>query len=132
LPSAADLALGKAIFAECRLTGTRQNLNLLFLPSAARLAVGKVHFYFFYFPNQNFCGMFLHYIYTILKAPVLTVVMRHFFTNNPSYLFQINLLHVYRCQTTCRATTIAHARHAGLLTLSGQPVSPSIHLIKSA
>jgi hypothetical protein len=40
------------------------------------------------------------HIYTILKAPVSTVVMRHFFTNNPSQLFQINLLHVYRCQTT--------------------------------
>jgi hypothetical protein len=39
-------------------------------------------------------------IYTILKAPVSTVVMRHFFTNNPSQLFQINPLHVYRCQTT--------------------------------
>jgi hypothetical protein len=38
-------------------------------------------------------------IYTILKAPVLTVVVRHFFTNNPSQLFQINRLHVYRCQT---------------------------------
>jgi hypothetical protein len=31
-----------------------------------------------------------------------------------------------------RATTMAHARHAGLLTVLGQPVSPSIHLIKSA
>jgi hypothetical protein len=39
-------------------------------------------------------------VYTILKAPVSTVVMRHFFTNNPSQLFQINPLHVYRCQTT--------------------------------
>jgi hypothetical protein len=38
--------------------------------------------------------------YTILKAPVSTVVMRHFFTNNLSHLFQINPLHVYRCQTT--------------------------------
>jgi hypothetical protein len=38
-------------------------------------------------------------IYTILKAPVLTVVVRHFFTNNPSQLFQINRLYVYRCQT---------------------------------
>jgi hypothetical protein len=41
LPSTADLALGKDIVAECRLTGTRQNINLLFLPSAARLALGK-------------------------------------------------------------------------------------------
>jgi hypothetical protein len=30
-----------------------------------------------------------------------------------------------------RATTMAQARHAGLLTVSGQPVNPSIHLIKS-
>jgi hypothetical protein len=35
------------------------------------------------------------HIYTIFKAPVSTVVMRHLFTNNPSQLFQINLLHVY-------------------------------------
>jgi hypothetical protein len=39
-------------------------------------------------------------IYTILKAPVSTVVMCHFFTNNPSQLFQINLLHIYKYQTT--------------------------------
>jgi hypothetical protein len=37
----------------------------------------------------------VHIIYTILKASVSTVVMRHLFTNNPSQLFQINLLHVY-------------------------------------
>jgi hypothetical protein len=35
------------------------------------------------------------YIYTIFKAPVSTIVMRHIFTNNLSQLFQINLLHVY-------------------------------------
>jgi hypothetical protein len=34
-------------------------------------------------------------IYTILKALVSTVVMRHFLTNNPSQLFQINPLHDY-------------------------------------
>jgi hypothetical protein len=46
-------------------------------------------------------GRDLEYIfYTILKAPVSTVVMRYFFTNNSSQLFQINPLHVYRCQTT--------------------------------
>jgi hypothetical protein len=39
----------------------------------------------------------LELIYTILKAQVSTVVVRHFFTNNPSQLFQINLMHVYRC-----------------------------------
>jgi type IV secretory pathway TraG/TraD family ATPase VirD4 len=114
------------------------------------------------------------YIY-IYKASVSTVVMRHFFTNNPSQLFQINPLHDYRCQTilylkhqfqrsSCviflqitphsyfklirytsidakrrpirarctRATTMTQACHAGLLTVLDQPVSPSIHLIKSA
>jgi hypothetical protein len=35
------------------------------------------------------------YIYIILKAHVV----RYFFTNNLSQLFQINPLHVYRCQT---------------------------------
>jgi hypothetical protein len=39
-------------------------------------------------------------IYIILKTPVSTVVMHHLFTNNPSQLFQINPLHVYRYQTT--------------------------------
>jgi hypothetical protein len=34
------------------------------------------------------------HIYTILKASVSTVVMRHFFANNPSQLFQINPLHM--------------------------------------
>jgi hypothetical protein len=67
-----------------------------------------------------------NYIYTILKAPVSTVVPRHFFTNNPSQLFQINPLHVYRWPNggpararRPRATTLAHARHAGLLTVPG-------------
>jgi hypothetical protein len=82
LPSARLRALGKEFlknlkiyFAECRLTGTRQNLNLLFLPSARQLALGKdsfaeclfwtlskVCFLFFSFLNQTFCGMFLHYV----------------------------------------------------------------------
>jgi hypothetical protein len=65
----------KIHFAECRQTGTRQTLTYLFLPSAARLALGKVCFaeclpwtlgkvcfLFFSFPNQTFCGMFLHYV----------------------------------------------------------------------
>jgi hypothetical protein len=54
-----------------------------------------------------------------------------FFTNNPSQLFQINLMHVYRWSnggTTRarrpRATTLFQARHADLLTVTGQPVSP--------
>jgi hypothetical protein len=48
--------------------------------------------------------------------------MRHLFTNNPSHLFQINLLHVYRWSNggpvrarRPRATTLAQARHAGNL-----------------
>jgi hypothetical protein len=77
-------------------------------------------------------------VYSILKAPVSTVVPHYLFTNNPSKLFQINLLHAYiwpndgpARATRPRATTLAQARHAGLLTVSGQPVSPSVHLIKS-
>jgi predicted homoserine dehydrogenase-like protein len=65
------------------------------------------------------------------------VVMRYLFTNNPSQLFQINLLHVYIDGQTAPtrgkthvATTIGQARHVVLLTVSGQPVSPSTHLIK--
>jgi hypothetical protein len=88
-------------------------------------------------------GVFLYkprarniYIY---KAPVPTVDPRHFFTNNPSQLFQINPMHACRWPNggpaqarRLRATTLAQARHADLLTVSGQPVSPSAHLIKSA
>jgi hypothetical protein len=75
LPSARSGALGKDDFAECPLGGTRQIYFYNSLPSVNQLALGKgcfaechfltlgkVHFYFFYFPNQNFCGMFLHYI----------------------------------------------------------------------
>jgi uncharacterized membrane protein YcgQ (UPF0703/DUF1980 family) len=75
-------------------------------------------------------------IYTILKAPVSTVVTHHLFTNKPSQLFQINPMHAYRwpnggpAQTRRpQATTLAQARYAGLLTMSGQPVSPTTHLI---
>jgi|UniRef100_A0A804R3N9 hypothetical protein len=63
---------------------------------------------------------------SILKAPVSTVAPRHFFTNNPSQLFQINPLHAYRWPNgglararRTRATTMAHARHADLLTVLG-------------
>jgi hypothetical protein len=73
----------------------------------------------------------LEVIYTILKSQVSTVVTRHLFTNNPSQLFQINLLHAYiwpnggpAWARRSRATTPAHARHAGLLTVIGQPVGP--------
>jgi hypothetical protein len=75
LPSARSLTLGKVSFAECPVGGTRQICFHNSLPSVNQLALGKgcfaechlltlgkVHFYFFYFPNQNFCGMFLHYI----------------------------------------------------------------------
>jgi RsiW-degrading membrane proteinase PrsW (M82 family) len=40
----------------------------------------------------SFFSVYL-FIYTILKAPVSTIVLRHLFTNNPSQLFQINPLH---------------------------------------
>jgi hypothetical protein len=67
------------------------------------------------------------------------IVRRHLFTSNLSQLFQINLLHGYRWPNSgptwarrLRATTLTHARHVGLLTVSGQPVSPPAHLIKSA
>jgi hypothetical protein len=73
----------------------------------------------------------LIYIYTIFKAPVSTVVVRHIFTNNPLQLFQINPLHAYRWPNGGpararhpRATTLAQTHHVGLLTVPGQPVGP--------
>jgi hypothetical protein len=62
LPSARDLALGKDFFnlkirfAECQIGGTRQRrlCRVSFLDTRQST--------FFYFPNQNFCGVFLHYI----------------------------------------------------------------------
>jgi hypothetical protein len=78
-------------------------------------------------------------IYTILKAPVSTVVIRHLFTNNPLQLFQINSLNAYKWPndrpTRVRrpwATTLAQTRHDGQLTVLDQLVSSSAHLIKSA
>jgi hypothetical protein len=79
LPSAPDLALGKDFFAECQQSGTRQSLHLGFfrksMPSVTRLALGKDFFAeclqwtldkancnCFYFSNQTFCAMFLHYV----------------------------------------------------------------------
>jgi hypothetical protein len=75
LLSARSGALGKVAFAECPLGDTRQRLFYNSLSSVAQgtlgkgyfaechfWTLGKVHFYFFYFPNQNFCGVFLHYI----------------------------------------------------------------------
>jgi hypothetical protein len=78
----------KIRFAECQIGGTRQRLLCRVFPRrhSAKIilqffaecrqgtlgkgyfaechfwTLGKVHFYFFYFPNQNFCGVFLHYI----------------------------------------------------------------------
>jgi hypothetical protein len=61
-----------------------------------------------------------------------------FFTNNPSQLFQINPLHAYRWRNggpararRLRVTTLVQTRDAGLLTVLGQPVSPTAYLIKS-
>jgi hypothetical protein len=76
LPSVRLLTLGNEDFAECPLGGTRQICFHNSLSSVNQLALGKlafaechlwtlrkVHFYFFfYFPYQIFCGMFLHYI----------------------------------------------------------------------
>jgi hypothetical protein len=75
LPSARSLTLGKEGFAEYLLGGTWQICFHNSLPSVNHLALGKpafaechlwtlgkVHFYFFYFSYQIFCGMFLHYI----------------------------------------------------------------------
>jgi hypothetical protein len=77
-------------------------------------------------------------IYTILKAPVSTVVMRNFLQITPHSYFKLiryMSIDVKRCPTRARCTrttTMAQARHASLLTVSSQPVNPSIHLIKSA
>jgi hypothetical protein len=67
---------------------------------------------------------------SILKALVSTIVSRHLFTNNPSQLVQINP-HAYRWPNggpararRPRATTLAQARHVGLLP--GKPVSPFV------
>jgi hypothetical protein len=67
LPSARSLALGKVVIAECPLGNTRQRFFYYSLPSVNQLTLGKayfaechfwtlnkVHFYFFYFPNQIF------------------------------------------------------------------------------
>jgi hypothetical protein len=54
LPSARDLALVKAVFAKCQLTGTRQRSVLGSLPSVIPLALGKAFFIFFYFWQPNF------------------------------------------------------------------------------
>jgi hypothetical protein len=66
------------------------------------------------------------------------VVAYYLFTNNPSQLFQINPQHAYKWPNggpararRARATTLTQARHAGLLTVPSQPVSPA-HLIKLA
>jgi hypothetical protein len=85
------------------------------------------------------CYPVRNHISTIFKAPVSTVVLYRSFTNKLSQLFQINPLHVYRWPNGCptlarrpRAPALAQARHTSLLTVPGQPVSPSTHLIKSA
>jgi hypothetical protein len=85
------------------------------------------------------CYPVRNHISTILKAPVSTVVLYRPFTYKLSQLFQINLLHVYRWPNggpaqarRPRAPALAQACHTGLLTVLGRPVSPSVHLIKSA
>jgi hypothetical protein len=49
-------ALGKAVFAECQISGTRQRGSL---PSAF---CGHSAKHIFLFWHQTFCGMFLHYV----------------------------------------------------------------------
>jgi hypothetical protein len=62
--------------------------------------------------------------------------MRHFLQITPHSYFKLircTSIDVKRRPTRARymrATTMAHARHADLLTVSGQPVNPSIYLIK--
>jgi hypothetical protein len=58
LLSARSGALGKVAFAECHFW----TLGKGYFAECHFWTLGKVHFYFFYFPNQNFCGVFLHYI----------------------------------------------------------------------
>jgi hypothetical protein len=53
--------------------------------------------------------LYLYYI----KAPVSTVVPRHLFINNPSYLFQINLLHVRPLRATLHGLARPDARSSG-------------------
>jgi hypothetical protein len=81
---------------------------------------------------------YAHRTITIVKVPVSTVVLRRLFTNNLSQLFQINPMHAYRwpnggpVRARCpRATALAQTCHAGLLTVSAQPVNPLANLIKS-
>jgi hypothetical protein len=104
-------------------------LHFLLIYTIFKVSVSTVvprHFFI-----NNLLHFLLIYIYTILKASVLTVVPRHFFINNPLQLFQINPMHAYRWLNggTARArrpqaTTLAQTRHADLLAVPGQPVSP--------
>jgi hypothetical protein len=65
----------KIRFAECQIEDTRRsslcrvspgrhsaNIILQFFAECHLWTLGKVYFYFFYFPDQNFYGVFLHYI----------------------------------------------------------------------
>jgi hypothetical protein len=65
LPSARDLALVKDFFLILKyalLSARSGALGKVAFAECHFWTLGKVHFYFFYFPNQNFCGVFLHYI----------------------------------------------------------------------
>jgi hypothetical protein len=70
LSSARSLTLGKVSWAAlgkytftilCRVSTSWHSAKAAFA-ECHFLTLGKVYFYFFNFPNQNFCGMFLHYI----------------------------------------------------------------------
>jgi hypothetical protein len=88
-----------------------------------------------------------------IKAPVSTIVPVHLFTNNTSHIFQINPLHARslheinlhvpnhtsaidakRWANTGSLGPTHTGRSSGpcTLTVSGRPVSPSVHLVKLA
>jgi hypothetical protein len=57
----------KIRFAECQIGDTRQILfynsfDKDYFAECHLWTLDKAYFYLFYFPNQNFCGVFLHYI----------------------------------------------------------------------
>jgi hypothetical protein len=81
------------------------------------------------------------------KWPISILYLKHQFQRSSCVIFLQKTPHIYfklicctsiyakrrPTQARCmRTTTMAQTRHAGLLTVSGQPVSPSIHLIKLA
>jgi hypothetical protein len=96
-----------------------------------------------FFSSHNCISKFSLYVWRTISI----LYLKHQFQRSSCVIFLQITPHSYfkliwctsidakRCPTRARctrATTMAHARHVSLLTVSGQPVSPSIHLIKSA